>query len=260
MAENYRYPGSRSFEEKDAALFFGRKKETQELFNLINVEKMVSVFARSGIGKTSLIQAGLVPMLADTAFFPIFIRFNDLNRNPIAQFREQYGKAIGADLTENATIWEQIKQYPILKHGKTAQPLLILDQFEELFTLHTPEKRQDFLQNFADLANGRIPDLVQQKIRTAILNDEDIPDTELAEMERAPIVSIIIAIRSDFLHLLDEVSKQIPNILRTRIQLAALNPKQAEDAILLPATLEDAAYQCPIFTFEPDAKKDIIRH
>ncbi len=260
MTNNYRYPGSRPFEQKDASLFFGRNKETEELYNLVNVEKIVSVFARSGIGKTSLIQAGLLPKLEATAFYPIFIRFNDLTQSPLAQFRQQYSKAISAQLSEEVTIWEAVKQHPIYKAGKPAQPLLILDQFEELFTLYGPQNRKSFIDEFADLANGRIPDSVQQHIRHAILNDDDIPDSELAEMERPPLVSIIIAIRSDFLHLLDEVSKQIPNILRTRVQLAPLKQEQAKDAILRPAALQNAEYECPAFEFETQAIQDILTH
>lgn len=260
MTNNYRYPGSRPFEQKDASLFFGRNKETEELYNLVNVEKIVSVFARSGIGKTSLIQAGLLPKLEATAFYPIFIRFNDLTQSPLAQFRQQYSKAISAQLSEEVTIWEAVKQHSIYKAGKPAQPLLILDQFEELFTLYGPQNRKSFIDEFADLANGRIPDSVQQHIRHAILNDDDIPDSELAEMERPPLVSIIIAIRSDFLHLLDEVSKQIPNILRTRVQLAPLKQEQAKEAILRPAALQNAEYECPAFEFETQAIQDILTH
>lgn len=260
MAKNYRYPGSRSFEEKDAPLFFGREEEKRDLFNLIHVEKIVSVFSRSGIGKTSLILAGLLPMLENTSFSPILIRFNDLKYSPLEQFRLQYGEKMKEKIDESLTIWEIVKQYTPIKQGKVAQPLLILDQFEELFTLHSAEKRQPFLDEFADLGNGRIPNVVKQRIRNAIVNNSSISDTELVEMERQPRINIIIAIRSDFLHFLDDVSKQVPNVLRTRIQLAALKPEQATEAILNPASLSSPDYECPTFKFDEAAIKNILTH
>ena len=59
----YRFPGLRAFEETDAAIFNGRSKEKQTLFDLIMVERSVLLFAKSGAGKTSLLRAGIAPML-----------------------------------------------------------------------------------------------------------------------------------------------------------------------------------------------------
>lgn len=60
----YGFPGLRSFEENDAAIFNGRSKEKQQLFDLIMVERVLVMFAKSGAGKSSLLRAGIVPMLA----------------------------------------------------------------------------------------------------------------------------------------------------------------------------------------------------
>ena len=61
--KNYRYPGTRPFEEKDSHLFFGRSQDIERLYNRIFVEKMTVLHGKSGLGKTSLLQAGILPKL-----------------------------------------------------------------------------------------------------------------------------------------------------------------------------------------------------
>ncbi len=58
---NYRYPGPQSFTEEDEQLFYGRNRETKALYDLIMVQPLVVLFAKSGMGKTSLLQAGIIP-------------------------------------------------------------------------------------------------------------------------------------------------------------------------------------------------------
>jgi hypothetical protein len=84
MLTDYRYPGSRSFQDTDLdrKLFFGRDAEKDELLHLILAEKLVVLFAKSGMGKTSLLNAGVLQPLRERGFFPIPIRFNDPTRTP----------------------------------------------------------------------------------------------------------------------------------------------------------------------------------
>ena len=57
------YVGPRPFEKDDRALFFGRDREVSELLSLIIAHDLVLVYAQSGAGKTSLLNAGLIPRL-----------------------------------------------------------------------------------------------------------------------------------------------------------------------------------------------------
>src|SRR5579871_3536778 len=59
----YRYPGVRPFTVNDSEVFFGRTAETEKLFKAIMLEKMVVLFGKSGHGKSSLINAGIVSKL-----------------------------------------------------------------------------------------------------------------------------------------------------------------------------------------------------
>ncbi len=61
------YPGPRAFQVADAPIFFGRGLETRQLLRLLAQERearLVIVAGRSGSGKTSLVQAGLLGSLS----------------------------------------------------------------------------------------------------------------------------------------------------------------------------------------------------
>ena len=68
MDPQYRYPGTRSFERKEADVFFGREGDTQQLWRLLRLEQLVVLYGKSGLGKSSLINAGILPLVD---------RFND---------------------------------------------------------------------------------------------------------------------------------------------------------------------------------------
>ena len=57
------YVGPRPYEESNAAIFFGREREARDLLSLVIANQLLLIYAPSGAGKTSLINARLVPML-----------------------------------------------------------------------------------------------------------------------------------------------------------------------------------------------------
>ena len=71
-----RYPGVRPFEETDHPLFKGRKAATEALLLRVLSVRLLLQFAPSGVGKTSLLNAGLFPQLRPHGYFPFVIRLN----------------------------------------------------------------------------------------------------------------------------------------------------------------------------------------
>jgi hypothetical protein len=67
------WPGLDAFSEALQAFFFGRAAETEELYRRIRGETVTLLFGQSGLGKTSLLRAGLTPRLR-AAFLPVFVR------------------------------------------------------------------------------------------------------------------------------------------------------------------------------------------
>ena len=70
------WPGLRAFTENDRDFFFGRKRETAELLDLVEHSAAVVLYGQSGLGKTSLLQAGIFPELKKSDFLPVRVRFD----------------------------------------------------------------------------------------------------------------------------------------------------------------------------------------
>ncbi len=76
----YRYPGAQPFSTTQEDIFFGREHDIESLYRLIRLEPLVVLYAKSGLGKSSLLNAGVVPeVLKDGKYLPVNIRFNAYN-------------------------------------------------------------------------------------------------------------------------------------------------------------------------------------
>ena len=60
--KTHRYPGVKPFSENERHLFYGRTTDTKKLYQLINLEKLVLLYSKSGLGKSSLLNAGVLPL------------------------------------------------------------------------------------------------------------------------------------------------------------------------------------------------------
>jgi WD40 repeat protein/transcriptional regulator with XRE-family HTH domain len=119
------YRGLARFEPADCDLFFGREALLPELLRLVRTHRFAAVFGPSGSGKSSLLRAGLIPLLRESrgADRPSVIRVLTPGERPV----HTHGQALVAKDGELDT-W------------------VIIDQFEELFTLcHDREERDRFL-------------------------------------------------------------------------------------------------------------------
>src|ERR1700720_3058002 len=68
--------GLRPFTEGAREYFFGRDAEVRDIFQRVVHKPLTVLFGRSGLGKTSLLQAALVPKLRDAGFVPIVLRLD----------------------------------------------------------------------------------------------------------------------------------------------------------------------------------------
>ena len=63
-----------SFTKDDKEIFFGRDKETEELYHKIFESKILLVYGVSGTGKSSLINCGLVSKFSESDWLPVNVR------------------------------------------------------------------------------------------------------------------------------------------------------------------------------------------
>lgn len=133
-----------SYEEKDSESFFGREKESTLLSKKIEQQVVMLLYGKSGVGKSSLINAGIKPLVRKN-FLPITIRTqnlidtNDLTAVLIDLIKsavEECGCSVSSlidEQVERKSVWEYLKSHEFLKSGEAITPLLIFDQFEEIF-------------------------------------------------------------------------------------------------------------------------------
>lgn len=253
-ASKPRYPGSTPFADSDLdrKLFCGRRKESQIVLHSILSHDLLVLFGISGSGKTSLLRAGVAPGLRSRDFWPVWVRLNDPSSSPLdAIWSALNQEDAHADVTvelhgENgpADLWDLLSRLEIWRGDLLQTPVLIFDQFEEVFTLLDDETRRMFLADFASVVRGVPPE------------GEDT--RAIAGRRRAPPVKIVVSIREDFLGELDTLSTTVPQILGQRYRLRPLDRIQAEEAVEAPAKVEDSRLKSPAFKFSDDALEMIV--
>ena len=137
-----------SYTEETRAYFHGRDEEVAELARRVQRKLLTVLFGQSGLGKTSLLRAGLVPRLRAEGYCPVYVRvdYSPESPSPSEQIKAAIFKAsAGAGYwTQPGTavagesLWEFMHHRGDLLRdadGRALVPLLIFDQFEEVFTL-----------------------------------------------------------------------------------------------------------------------------
>jgi hypothetical protein len=234
-----------SYSEETLAYFHGREEETAELARRVQRKLLTVLFGQSGLGKTSLLRAGIVPRLRTENFCPIYVRVDYApdSPSPSEQIKQAIFKASAAagdwtlpgSAVEGESLWEFLHHRGDLLrdgNGRMLVPLLIFDQFEEIFTLgHADDAGQlrarQFLDDLADLVENRPPAALEARIE----NDETA--AESFDFARADY-RVLIALREDYLAHLESVKGIMPSITQNRMRLARMNGAQALSAVVKP--------------------------
>ena len=152
VEERSPYPGLAAFTEKDAAHFFGREGEVAALWEKIRGRKLLAVIGPSGVGKTSFLRAGVIPARpegwaavhvtpgSNPALGLARALTPDLAGDAEAMADLLSGVAELTQLGQERRVVAAVKRW----RDRRAEALLVIDQFEELFTLNPPETQQRF--------------------------------------------------------------------------------------------------------------------
>jgi len=214
------YKGLRSFSEADADDFFGRETLVQQLLARLSeggdLSRFLAVIGPSGSGKSSVVKAGLIPalrrggLLGSENWFYV-----DLMPGP-NPFEELEAALLRVAVNPPASLLDQLRNgnrglirsiNRILPNDSSVELVLVIDQFEELFTLvKSEEERALFLNNLV----------------TAILDERSR-------------VRVVITLRADFI---DRPLRYVDfgELIQRRNELVLpLTPDELEQAILGPA-------------------------
>ena len=191
------YRGLRPFAEADREFFFGRERDVQDALNLLRAYPFLALIGPSGSGKSSLVYAGLLPSLRKSQVFGAG-SWLVVNIRPGADPLSSLATALRGD-----PLQPQVSVPNLLAIEPTARRLLlIVDQYEELFTVSTGD---------VTLFQRALLDLVQHQY-----------------------ASVLLTIRADFYP--DLMSSLLwPEIREHRFEIPPLNEESMSQAIRKPA-------------------------
>jgi GAF domain-containing protein len=158
------YRGLRNFREEDSDFYFGRDDVAEQLLATLNSQDMVAVVGSSGSGKSSLMRAGLVPRLrrADPATIWEVVAMRP-GEHPAESLRGAFMPLLEPRLdeaerarrvSENAGATLQDIVGRVLRQEADADRLLlIIDQWEEIYSLTDEGSRRRFITELLSTAN-----------------------------------------------------------------------------------------------------------
>ena len=230
------WPGLMPFTEATQAFFHGRDAEAAELLRRVRRERLTILFGQSGLGKTSLLCAGLFPRLRAVDFLPVYLRLDwtTAHISPVAQIKQALAENLAEHGVEgrpprpDETLWGYFHDKETefwSRRNRLVTPVLVFDQFEEIFTLGQGAASAETLDELAALIESRPPDGVRRA-----LDDDSEPATRYDFAKES--CKVILALREDFLPDLEGLRRRIPSIMDNRMRLTRMDGRQARDAIL----------------------------
>ena len=226
--------GLQSYTEAQSNLFFGRDAETDTLTSLVELNTLTIVFGRSGTGKTSLLNAGVFPKLRKSFCLPFRIRleFNDNSPDLVTQIKkvlkeeiDKYGFKVES-YPSNETLWEYFHKEPL---WKTVTPIIVFDQFEEIFTLakSNPRFASTELLHFWEELSNLIENNIPEKLKEKFLNQKEKVEFNYKKQK----AKIVFSFREEYLPEFETIASKIPSLKYSRFRLLPMNGDQAYEVI-----------------------------
>lgn len=255
-ASRWRYPGVHQFEDtvQDNARFFGRRREIDSFVQQLRGSRLIVLYGKSGLGKTSLLNAGVFPVLRRHNLLPLRVRVNDPERpllETIFAQIERMCREQEIDYTAGVTegLWEFFKTAVFWRDRRLQTPVLVLDQFEEIFNLQDPERRTGFASQLGELLSGGLPPSIRERLDRG---------EQLDYSDKPPALKLVISLRWEYVGRLEELFPQIPSILSHRFLLQPLNREQARLAIVEPSRLPDEGFVTRSFEYAPETLDHLL--
>lgn len=219
------YPGPRPFRNTpdDMRRFFGRRREQRDIQFLIIAQRNVLLYGKSGTGKTSLLNAGLIPALQERGLqiLPV-ARVQGVipEENTLPTGTNIYMQNVLLGWNENTKHRTLVDYLADMEHridtdGYNVRRVIIFDQFEELFTSY-PLYWKHRLTFF-------------EQVRAALEADDSL--------------RILFIMREDYIaELENEYTNVMPNRMSVRFRLERLGREQALQAIVQPLKNTDRRF------------------
>jgi hypothetical protein len=202
------YQGLIPYAEEDAAFFFGRDADRQIVAANLYAARLTIFYGASGVGKSSLLQAGVAYQLHQQPGRAVVV-FNNWKPDPPAELKQLIAQEIGHVLGRpvSAPLDLPLDEFIQECESSLSGPLaIILDQFEEYFLYHPQDDAShSFAAEFARAIND--------------------PECQ---------ASFLISLREDAVSKLDRFERRIPGLFDNYLRLEHLDHKSAREAITRP--------------------------
>ena len=275
-----------SYGIKDASRFKGREEEIKKFLRIMDSGTMSVLYANSGIGKTSFLNAGISPVYQMVGYFPVHIVFPDevfthkdmepwlLQRIKDA-FVKQDGNSDENDrFTWESTIENDIEQCQdslwwhlhtkVMKDqttGETYRPLIIFDQFEEMFTKSKKYANSEIIQHFfrlvGQLASTSLPSEIEKEL------DRQDDRGNYVEIDSEHHYKVVFSLRKEYLSDFDYWTNDVNTISelhQNRMFLLPLKREQAEKVITQQPIGEDSTVSYVTLNKVTERILDLIDH
>jgi tetratricopeptide (TPR) repeat protein len=224
------YKGLQPYTEADRKYFFGRERDQGIIVSNLYASSLTVFYGASGVGKSSVLLAGVVPGLREEPRTTVVVVFNSWQS-------EDFVSAVKAEVSQQAGTNVDpalpLDEFLAATQRAVAMPMfLVCDQFEEYFLYHPPSPSADaFEAEFARAVNRR-----------------DVK------------VNILLSLREDGLSKLDRFQGRIPSLLNNLLRLEHLDRNCAREAITKPLeeySREQSSGQ-PAMSIEPAVVEAVL--
>ena len=293
--KKYRYPGINFFTKDDQDVFCGRADDTQRLFSRVMLNNTMVLHGESGSGKSSLVQAGLIPLLEKQneyllsqhkpQYLTVTVRLDSISKisdegnvnatagvdilvskimNCLNELSDYKAKELPFISSKENSFWYTAKLFE--RNNYTL--LLILDQFEELQGYSSTET-EAFTKKLSEFFVTPMPEAIYDEYDNKTvelfnvkgMTDENrkVYNENIKFIEQPLNVRILFVVREDKLGTMSLLSDYFPNILKNDFFLLPLNEKGARSAIVEPAQKE-GNFQYERFSFDEGAIADLLHN
>ena len=250
---------------KEGEVLYGRDDDIRDLTQSVLNDTDTLLYGKSGIGKSSILNAGILPAARRNGFVPVMVRLSHKGE-------DSYLKQIANNIVGSVTPPLEIREVVPCKdasqeslyeffhrntfhdaEGERVKLLIIFDQFEEIFTLQSEEAaKKRFFAELADLLNDIMPANLQQSTEAPVevspqttvdssddfddlFNDIDLGDkNDVVDYVSDNEIHLVFTIREDFLSEFEYYTASIPSLKQNRYGLRPINEEQAAQIILRP--------------------------
>ena len=257
-----------SYGIKDASRFKGREEEIKKFLRIIDSGTMSVLYANSGIGKTSFLNAGISPIYQKMGYFPIHIVFPDevftfkdiepwlLQRITDAYIKQEsnsseeqfsWESAIDNEIEEcKDSLWWHLHTKVMKNHNtdETFYPLLIFDQFEEIFTKSKKYANGEIVGNFFKLVGNLASTSLPSKIEEELDRQDD--KGNYVEIDSEHHYKVVFSLRKEYLSDFDYWTNDVNSISELHQNRMFLLPLKRDQAlkVITEQPIEGSVDEC----------------